>query len=1585
MKNKKIITSLFLFANITIFASNQIVNNINDSGAGSLRQAVYDVGIGENVTFSSTLTYLATFILTSGSIILDKSINIIGTDIPTDIVIDGNGNSLIFEQTAAGNNDIIFMSGLVLSNAANSAFLQNENAAGNEFTISNCVFLSNTNRFDGGAIDARGDSINIIINSTFADNRSGDDGGALMNQGYLILKSCTFFNNYLDDDGGAICCDDDFSGSADIINCTFSGNVAADNGSAIYSKPKNSAIVTIYNSTIINNNNAPGCGAVSRVRGILNIYSSILANSSELDLEGNINIVRNCVIESRTGSIAEDVNNFTDDPGLSELADNAGPTLTHKFINPQTTICLDRGTNILSLSYDQRGFPFQREINKIDIGAYEYNQLPFINITNGSFTVSYAAETIRIFGTNNSIVGKMWIKNITSLNRSKVDFDSVGWTSGEIQLDVGENILVVYGTNQLGAVAKDRILVRRWGKGKIKGWGTDAESCISSAPSGTNFALIASGNNFSLALKNDGTLSGWGANDYEQRITPLGNDFVDVKAGAYHALALKRDGSIIAWGRNNVNQTNCPTGNDFIAIAAGNYHNLALKSDGTIVGWGSNNDGQTTCPTDNNFIAIAAGDSHSIALTDDLEIKAWGLNFDNQADNHSETNYIAIAGGGKVTMALKSFGELIGWGEIEFGKLPCPTGTDYKQVSAGFGHGIALKSNNSIKSWGRSASIANDFLYKDFIFVSAGQTHNLALQLPASLFLVITNQNSTVDFSTTNIDISGTNNEEIIGMWWTNSLTQLSESIPLGSPWWTAESISLDFGENVITVFGTNELGNVISDSVTIIRESSLVPFIYITNTSPLIVQASITEQIISGTNINIAGKLAWSNSLVAGETTFDVSGNAFDVNITNLIEGDNFIYVFGTNEFNQSTNDVVCIRQKSLLENLPFINITNETIVVELEKNNCYIGITNANIVGDMCWTNSLVAGEHWIFGSTFNIDNLLIGTNTIFVFGTNHHGVFTNDSIKIIQESVSIYITIDDILTNSWPVIFSGTASNALSIELINESTGQSYPCIGSNNWTVCLTGSNNIAQTYYAKADGAGFSSLSKIILIDHDNIPPTIDLLTPIDNFSNVNENFVFTFNVIDDKHTVTNTEIRFDNNQWQTILSGDDFSFDEGCHTWEIRATDNVGSGNYTNSETRTFFVGADITNEPASSSFLSLWPEYIGYNQNGSIEFMSRESGTWALEAGAAESNLITIASGECVAGWNLVAFNSTNLPDSKIEHSLSLKLNYLSTTEILEAGRLKMMNDLKEYTLDDDFDMISVKYKTKGNGICYAKGRTLFITNGLVSDLLFITAKQIISGFGNRACHIAGIITDGGFKKLKISGSVDLIHADKPIDNIFISGGNLGANNNTKRYNVRFPGTKKTKIIVKNKKIGTVSTGTANIYANILIGKLANNIKAGQLEYDPWSVSELSPIKQLVVSGGNIGIENIPKRINAAYINKVLVKDSTAFAGNVIDYSFFLEQGNMSGFAFKSFTANSFEDSSGGNSNMFFICGYNSVSFMAPAVLNDWKTKNFYCSFGKITSKIGKIEGTIAVKTRKIGTKISGIDSATWIVSDEN
>ncbi len=370
--SKTIVAFLILINSLT-FAIDQQVNNTADSGTGSLRQAIADANNGDNITFNLSLP--AKITLTSGAITLDKSLTISGSEVRENIVLDGNASYSIFVQSASGNDDIILISGVTFSNSGSSAFFQDEASSGNEFTITNCLFINNSSDGNGGAILTAGNSINSLINCSFISNKTtvtGMDGGAIENQGYLSIYGCTFAGNSSADDGGAIVTDDEHeSGAMDVLNSTFSGNIANDKGAAIYIKPATNANINIYNSTIVNN--IGNQGVVNKVRGLLGLYSCIVASNKSSDIYGTVDTAYNCLIGNATSVIITDSrDNILDQlPLINPLSDNGGPTFTHSITNTLSP-CLDTGTNMLSLVYDQRGFPYDRIYGiETDIGSYE--------------------------------------------------------------------------------------------------------------------------------------------------------------------------------------------------------------------------------------------------------------------------------------------------------------------------------------------------------------------------------------------------------------------------------------------------------------------------------------------------------------------------------------------------------------------------------------------------------------------------------------------------------------------------------------------------------------------------------------------------------------------------------------------------------------------------------------------------------------------------------------------------------------------------------------------------------------------------------------------------------------------------------------------------------------------------------------------------------------------------------------------------------------------------------------------------------------------------------------------------------------
>jgi alpha-tubulin suppressor-like RCC1 family protein len=166
-------------------------------------------------------------------------------------------------------------------------------------------------------------------------------------------------------------------------------------------------------------------------------------------------------------------------------------------------------------------------------------------------------------------------------------------------------------------------------------WGSRARNSQRAiAPAGlSNVVAIAKGR-FFLGLKHDGIVVEWDA-DGQKVPVPMGlSNVVAIAApneGANHRLALRSDGTVFGWGVNDWGEaTGVPSrespgetvtigGNvlsNVVAIATGAFFSMALKKDSTVVVWGANHSHQTEVPAGlSNVVAIAAGYNFCLAIT----------------------------------------------------------------------------------------------------------------------------------------------------------------------------------------------------------------------------------------------------------------------------------------------------------------------------------------------------------------------------------------------------------------------------------------------------------------------------------------------------------------------------------------------------------------------------------------------------------------------------------------------------------------------------------------------------------------------------------------------------------------------------------------------------------------------------------------------------------------------------------------------------------------------------------------------------------------------------------------------------------
>ena len=180
-------------------------------------------------------------------------------------------------------------------------------------------------------------------------------------------------------------------------------------------------------------------------------------------------------------------------------------------------------------------------------------------------------------------------------------------------------------------------------------------SPVQTIAGGTNWSKVSCGGiYFTAAIKTDGTLWMWGSNAYGQlgdntvnsRSSPVqtiagGNNWSQVFCGVLYVVALKTDGTLWSWGANNFGQLGDNTrihrsspvqtiayGTNWSQITlGGSYHTAAVKVDGTLWTWGRNNFGQIgdntitnksspiqTIAYGTNWSQVSCGFFHTIAI-----------------------------------------------------------------------------------------------------------------------------------------------------------------------------------------------------------------------------------------------------------------------------------------------------------------------------------------------------------------------------------------------------------------------------------------------------------------------------------------------------------------------------------------------------------------------------------------------------------------------------------------------------------------------------------------------------------------------------------------------------------------------------------------------------------------------------------------------------------------------------------------------------------------------------------------------------------------------------------------------------------
>jgi|GEM_PF-6398514 len=157
-------------------------------------------------------------------------------------------------------------------------------------------------------------------------------------------------------------------------------------------------------------------------------------------------------------------------------------------------------------------------------------------------------------------------------------------------------------------------------------------------------------------------------------------------------------------------------------------------------------------------------------------------------------------------------------------------------------------------------------------------------------------------------------------------------------------------------------------------------------------------------TNLVVVGGM-WAVNLAQGATSMFQAALGWHAPEVPLQTGANAIVVFGTNDVDGITNDILIVTRGADGTGTPFVDITNGTSAsVNFDVTSYIIGGTNWQIAGGtLWWSNTLVAGATQFSASGANgafslaINNVQVGANVIRVYGTNMLGVCASDMIMI------------------------------------------------------------------------------------------------------------------------------------------------------------------------------------------------------------------------------------------------------------------------------------------------------------------------------------------------------------------------------------------------------------------------------------------------------------------------------------------------------------------------------------------------------------------------------------------------------------
>lgn len=356
----------------TVSAVNFVVSNLNDSGIGSLRQAISDANANPGDDTIQVQSGIIGTIVVASELTISSNIGFTGPGAEI-FSISGNSQTRVF-NIASGST--VSISGVMVTRGraqlgtCGGGILNAGDVTLTSVRVDNNSIPSN----EGCGLGMANVGTMIVHTSTISNNTSIPtigpvvQGGGVFNSGTLSINRSTISGNVARLGGGIF-----NTGTLLIESSTLFGNRAGSNtgtGGAIHGG------VQLRNSTIANNTAGSASGAPGLMGGTLgnsvlsnNTRPGIMVPGESADVVGSVNSLGNNLVSGTTGSsgwVASDLLNIN--PRLAWLAMRGGPTATCALL--PGSAALDSGNPTGAPAVDQRGRPRVAGVG-IDIGAFE--------------------------------------------------------------------------------------------------------------------------------------------------------------------------------------------------------------------------------------------------------------------------------------------------------------------------------------------------------------------------------------------------------------------------------------------------------------------------------------------------------------------------------------------------------------------------------------------------------------------------------------------------------------------------------------------------------------------------------------------------------------------------------------------------------------------------------------------------------------------------------------------------------------------------------------------------------------------------------------------------------------------------------------------------------------------------------------------------------------------------------------------------------------------------------------------------------------------------------------------------------------